>query len=79
MSDEDIISKIENIIEQLRPNIQMDGGDVEFLRFQDGIVYIRFQGACIHCPVSSYTLKMGIEENLKNSISDVLEVVAVDE
>ncbi len=71
---------IKEVIEQLRPNIQMDGGDVEFVRYEDGVVYIRFHGACVGCPASMFTLKMGIEEALKEQLSDnVTEVIALDE
>jgi Fe-S cluster biogenesis protein NfuA len=74
------IEKIKEVIEQLRPNIQMDGGDVEFVRFDDGIVYVRFHGACIGCPAAIFTLKGGIEEALKEQISDVVrEVLPVDD
>ena len=80
MSYEETINKIKEVIEQLRPNIQMDGGDVEFVRFDDGVVYVRFLGACIGCPASIFTLKGGIEEALKEQLSDVVrEVIAVDE
>jgi Fe-S cluster biogenesis protein NfuA len=77
---EQIVDMIKEVIEQLRPNIQMDGGDVEFVRYEDGVVYIRFHGACVGCPASMFTLKMGIEEALKEQLSDnVTEVIALDE
>lgn len=79
MPGDDSLQKIEDVLEQLRPNIQMDGGDIELVKFENGIVYIRFQGACVHCPISSMTLKMGIEESLKNAIPDVVEVIAVND
>ncbi len=80
MTYEESIDKIKEVIEQIRPNIQMDGGDVEFVRFDDGIVYVRFHGACVGCPASIFTLKGGIEEALKEQLSDVVqEVMLVDE
>ena len=80
MTYEESIDKIKEVIEQLRPNIQMDGGDVEFVRFDDGIVYVRFHGACVGCPASIFTLKGGIEEALKEQLYDVVqEVMLVDE
>lgn len=80
MSYEDSLEKIREIIEQLRPNIQMDGGDVAFVRLDDGIVYVRFFGACVGCPAAVFTLKGGIEEALKEQLSDVVrEVVAIEE
>lgn len=80
MTYQESIDKIKEVIEQLRPNIQMDGGDVEFVRFDDGVVYVRFHGACVGCPASIFTLKGGIEEALKEQLSDIVrEVLLVDE
>lgn len=77
---QEYIDTIKDIIEQLRPNIQMDGGDVEFIRFDDGVVYVRFHGACVGCPASLFTLKGCIEEALKEQLSGVVrEVIALDE
>lgn len=78
MTDEEVIQKIEDALDQIRPNIQMDGGDVEFVKFEDGIVYVRLCGSCIRCPMSIYTLKVVIEEKLKEYVPDIQEVVAVD-
>ena len=61
----------------MRPAIRMDGGDAVFVRYENNIVFIRFVGACVHCPISSITLKMGIEESLKQAIPEIVEVVAV--
>lgn len=78
MSDQELVDTIEEILDQLRPNIQMDGGDIRFVRYEDGVVYVRLLGACVECPVSSYTLKQGIEESLKERLPDIQEVVAVE-
>lgn len=77
MSDEDILHRIVTVLDEIRPNVQMDGGDIEFVRFQEGIVYVRMHGACIGCPMSIYTLKMGIETVLKERITEVHEVIAL--
>jgi Fe-S cluster biogenesis protein NfuA len=77
MSDEDILQRIAAVLDELRPNIQMDGGDIHFVRFCEGIVYVRLSGACVGCPMSVYTLKMGIETALKDRITEVHEVIAV--
>lgn len=77
MSDEDILQRIGVVFDELRPNIQMDGGDIEFVRFQEGVVYVRMRGACVGCPMSNYTLKMGIETALKERITEVHEVIAL--
>ncbi len=72
------IEQIKDILEQMRPAIQSDGGDIEFVKFQDGIVYVRLLGACVGCPVAVYTLKLGVEQGLKEKIPEVREVVEID-
>lgn len=75
MSDEERIRKIEDVLEQLRPNIQMDGGDITFSKYIDGIVYVKLHGACIGCLISSQTIKFGVEQALRDVIPDVIEVL----
>ena len=79
MSDESIVRTIEDALETIRPNIQMDGGDVKLVRFEDGVAYVRLLGACVSCPASLYTIKYGVEELLRERVSQVREVVALDE
>jgi Fe-S cluster biogenesis protein NfuA len=79
MTDQKIAAQIEAVLDQIRPNIQMDGGDVSFVKFENNIVYIRMSGACVGCPAASYTVKLGIEEAIREQIPDVLEVVAIEE
>ncbi len=78
MTNEQIIDKIQEGLEEMRPNVQMDGGDIQFVSYKDGIVSVKLLGACVGCPLSMYTLKMGIEENLKERIPEIVEVIAVD-
>jgi Fe-S cluster biogenesis protein NfuA len=73
-----IVTKIREIIEdEVRPAVAMDGGDITFERFQDGVVYVWMKGACSSCPSSTMTLKMGIENRLREEIPEVLEVVQI--
>jgi len=70
--------KIIDILDsEIRPAVAMDGGDITFGRFEDGIVYLQLQGSCSSCPSSSATLKLGVEARLKERIPEVLEVVAL--
>ena len=71
--------KIEKIIdEQIRPGLQMDGGDIELVDIdEDGVVKVRLKGACGGCPMSQLTLTMGVERRLKEAIPEVKGVVAV--
>ncbi|MBO8130338.1 MAG: NifU family protein [Candidatus Marinimicrobia bacterium] len=70
--------KIEKVIESLRPYLQADGGDVELVEVtEDGIVKLRLTGACGGCPMSTYTLRMGIENRLKEEVPEVKRVEQV--
>ena len=69
--------KVEVALEQIRPTLQADGGDVELVGIDDGVVSLKLTGACNGCPMSTMTLKMGIERILKGQIPEVKEVVAV--
>jgi Fe-S cluster biogenesis protein NfuA len=71
--------KIEKVIdEKIRPGLQMDGGDIEFVEVgDDGVVKVRLTGACGGCPMSQLTLTMGVERVLKEEIPEVKGVVAV--
>ena len=66
--------KIQEIIDKIRPMLQADGGDVEFVDFEDGVVKVRLKGACAGCPMSQMTLKNGIERLLKQEIPEVKSV-----
>lgn len=70
--------KVEEVLNMLRPYLQADGGDVDLVDVTDeGVVQLRLRGACGTCPSSTYTLKMGIEEQLKQHIPGIKEVVSV--
>lgn len=72
------IAQLIQALEQLRPFLQADGGDVELVRYEAGIVYVRMQGNCVSCPISSMTIKFGLEERLKQMFPEVNEVVTVE-
>lgn len=71
--------RIEAVIDSLRPYIQADGGDVEFLDFNEptGVVQVRLSGACESCPISLMTLKEGLEKRIKSNVPGVVQVTAV--
>lgn len=69
--------KIEQALAKIRPALQADGGDVELVGVEDGVVKVMLKGACAGCPVATMTLKQGIERVLKEEIPEVKEVVAV--
>ena len=70
--------RVGQIIDAIRPAIQMDGGDVELVDVDDeGVVSVRLHGACVGCPASQMTLKMGIERNVIEKVPEVTSVVCV--
>ena len=71
-------AKVEEALHQVRPALQRDGGDIELVSVEDnGVVKVRLKGACGSCPMSTMTLKMGVEKHLKQQIPEVTEVVQV--
>ena len=74
-----IIKQIKELLDtRVRPAVAMDGGDIVFQGFEEGIVYLHMQGACSGCPSSTATLKMGIENMLKHYVPEVKEVRPID-
>jgi len=76
--DTTMIEKVQAVLDQVRPMLQRDGGDVELIEVTaDGIVKVKLQGACGSCPMSTMTLKMGIEAAIKEQIPEIVEVQQV--
>ena len=71
--------RVEQVINRIRPAVQMDGGDIELVAIEDGIVKLRLVGACHGCPSSMMTLKAGIERAIQAEVPEVKAVEAVDE
>lgn len=70
--------KVQAVLDQVRPMLQRDGGDVELVEVTaDNIVKVKLQGACGSCPMSTMTLKMGIEKAIKEQIPEIVEVQQV--
>ncbi len=74
-----VINEINKILDKLKPYLHSEGGDLEFLRFEDGIVYIKMLGACMDCQSLDSTLKDGIESLLVENIPEVIGVINVTE
>ncbi len=76
---QDLRERVEQVIQLIRPAIKADGGDIELVGVSsEGVVRVRFLGACTDCPSSPMTLRDGIERNLKANVSGVQEVLAVE-
>ena len=77
--DSEVVKQIKELIDQrVRPAVAMDGGDISFCSFEDGVVTLQMKGACAGCPSSTATLKMGIENMLRHYIPEVVEVKAAE-
>ena len=78
-NDSDTVKQIKELLDtRVRPAVAMDGGDIIYDSFKEGIVYLQMQGACSGCPSSTATLKMGIENMLKHYVPEVVEVRPID-
>lgn len=73
----DVENKIIDIIDTLRPFLINDGGNIEFVKYEDDIVYIKMMGACSNCEMLDLTLKDGIENAIKEEVPSVKEVINV--
>jgi Fe-S cluster biogenesis protein NfuA len=71
------IPNVERVLDELRPYLMADGGNVEIVEIDGPVVKVRLQGACGSCPSSTMTLKMGIERKLREAIPEVSEVIQV--
>jgi len=76
-ADEKMYDEVVEVLDKLRPFLQRDGGDVELVEIEDGVVKLRLMGACGSCPSSTITLKAGIERALMEEIDGVKEVMQV--
>ena len=79
MSDT-IEERIEQVLEQVRPALRMDGGGIEFVKYdvQTGQAFVKLRGACVGWPMSQITLKMGVEAALQDAIPEIKEVVSLE-
>jgi len=74
-----VTERVGQVLDRIRPAVQADGGDIELLEVTDGgAVRVRLHGACVGCPSSSLTLKMGIERNLREHVPEVRSVEAIE-
>lgn len=74
---ETVKDKVEKALEEMRPQLQADGGDIELVDVKDGVVKVKMKGACVGCPMSTMTLQWGVENFLKKKISGIIRVEAV--
>ena len=77
--EDSVEMKIIQVLDKIRPFIQRDGGDCRLEKYEDGIVYVKFYGACVGCSIIDTTLYDGIESILKEEIPEVVQVVKVED
>ena len=76
---EELQQKVQNVLEQVRPYLQQDGGDITFVELtDDNTVNVELNGACGSCPFSTMTLKNGVEATMKKALPEIKEVVAIN-
>ncbi len=75
--EETVKDKVEKALEEMRPQLQADGGDIELVEVENGIVKVKLKGTCAGCPMSTMTLQWGIENSLKKKIPGIVKVEAV--
>ncbi len=78
-TNEEIIQRIEESIEQLRPFLKADGGDIKLIGVENNVVKVKLLGACQACNMSAMTLKAGVEETVKKAVPQITSVIAVED
>ncbi|HHU88117.1 MAG: NifU family protein [Sphaerochaetaceae bacterium] len=71
-----MIDKVKAAIENVRPDLQMDGGDIEFIKMEGNDVFVRLKGACAGCPMSQMTLKNGVERYIRSIVDPSINIVS---
>ena len=74
-----LLNNIENALEEIRPFLKNDGGDISLVSFENDIVKVKFEGACSTCTVNQMTLKSGVEMIIKKHVPEIQKVVSVEE
>ncbi|MGI6329928.1 MAG: NifU family protein [Bacilli bacterium] len=74
-----IEKQIEEVLEKIRPFLQNDGGDVSFIKYEDGIVFVNLIGACSNCPLASITLETTIQNALTSQIPEIKRVININD
>jgi len=75
--EEKMREKVEKAIEEVRPNLQADGGDIELVDVENGVAKVKLKGACAGCPMSTMTVKWGVEKFLKQRVPEITQVETV--
>lgn len=74
---EKVREQVEKAIEEIRPHLQADGGDIELVNIENGIAKVRLKGTCAGCPMSTMTIKWGVESFLRKQVPEITKVEAI--
>ncbi len=77
--NKNLFNQVDQILQEYRPAIQADGGDIELIKVEDGKVYIKLKGACVGCPMSFFTVKLGLERLISERLTEITEVIAQED
>lgn len=77
-SNNEVIEQIKEIINSIRPYINMDGGDIEFIRYEDNYVFVKLTGACVECGLIDSTINDSLASTLQNEIPEIKGVINID-
>ncbi len=78
MNKENTEKKLKELLEEIRPFLNLDGGDIEYIKYEDGYLYVKMSGACAGCSFLDVTLKDNIEAYLKETVEELKGVINVD-
>lgn len=78
MKEKEVIEKINEVINKIKPYLEADGGDIKFNKYENGIVYVSLIGTCSGCPMASITLKEMVENVLVSEIPEIIKVIDED-
>lgn len=78
MENKEIITKINEVIDKIRPYLQADGGDIKLNKYENGIVYVSLKGTCSGCPMAAITLKEMVENVLISEVPEIIKVINED-
>ena len=78
MNQEDTETKLKELLEEIRPFLNLDGGDIEYIKYEDGYLYVKMSGACAGCSFLDVTLKDNIEAYLKESVENLKGVIKLN-
>lgn len=79
MSSESLTQRVQEALESIRPFLNRDGGDIELVKIEEHKVWVKFQGNCVGCPMNFSTMKLGVENTIKQFAPEITDVISIEE